>query len=180
MFNSIAHAATKNDPAEGLEALDDLIAIARRHPDQQGLIALAAEGAFAMVTGLGTRGHLDPAERSYRALTALSRLPEAGLPVRRRLAEAAFNLITDLCEADTLGEAQLIYDELTSLSVYEDDDPTIRLAQAKASANMALTWRQRGEHMAAAVAADDLKALLHAHPDDQELFEVAAFLDMAD
>ena len=75
--------------------------------------------------------------------------------------------------------AQMIYDELAALSVAYDDDPAIRLAQAKAATNLALTLRHAGQDTAAAIIAEDLKALLLGHPDDEDLFQVAAFLDAA-
>lgn len=61
-----------------------------------------------------------------------------------------------------------------------DDDPSICLAHAKASANLVLTHRDRGDHAAADLIADDLRGLVLAHPDDMDLMQVATFLDLAD
>ncbi|WPZ34401.1 hypothetical protein T8K17_24605 [Thalassobaculum sp. OXR-137] len=194
LFNRVAHAArraeTGSDPdprtgrrtpdGGGLPELAALIEVARRAPVDPDLVDLAAEGLFAFVTGLGTRGELALARRHYDDLSALSQLPEAGAPVRRRLADAAFNLITDLCEAGETGTATLLYGELSGLSVAHDDDPSICLAHAKASANLVLTHRDRGDHAAADLIADDLRGLVLAHPDDMDLMQVATFLDLAD
>lgn len=194
LFNRVAHAARRTeagpqggdtqgnvqDDVHGLTALAALIDVARRAPVDPDLVDLAAEGLFAFVTGLGTRGEVALARRHYDDLSALAQLPEAGPPVRRRLADAAFNLITDLCEIGETDLATLLYGDLSGLSVVHDDDPSICLAHAKASANLVLTHRDRGDHAAANIIAEDLRGLVLAHPEDMALMEVATFLDLAD
>ncbi|SDG47343.1 MULTISPECIES: hypothetical protein [Thalassobaculum] len=194
LFNRVAHAARRaetgtlsaatsaSQPAAvgGLTELAALIEVARRAPVDPDLVDLAAEGLFAFVTGLGTRGEVALARRHYDDLSSLAQLPEAGPPVRRRLADAAFNLITDLCESGETELATLLYGDLSGLSVVHDDDPSICLAHAKASANLVLTHRDRGDHAAANIIADDLRSLVFAHPENMELMEVATFLDLAD
>ena len=194
LFNRVAHAARWAEtgsgsgpasgdqpaPVGGLTELAALIEVARRAPVDPDLVDLAAEGLFAFVTGLGTRGEVALARRHYDDLSSLAQLPEAGPPVRRRLADAAFNLITDLCESGETELATLLYGDLSGLSVVHDDDPSICLAHAKASANLVLTHRDRGDHAAANIIADDLRGLVFAHPENMELMEVATFLDLAD
>ncbi|MDF1794443.1 MAG: hypothetical protein P1U88_21200 [Thalassobaculaceae bacterium] len=186
LFNRVAHAArrteleTRSLDVGGLTELAALIEVARRAPVDPELVDLAAEGIFAFVTGLGTRGEVALARRHYEDLSALAQLPEAGAMVRRRLADAAFNLITDLCEMEEPDLATVLYGDLSGLSVANDDDPSICLAHAKAAANLVLTHRDRGDHAAADVIADDLRSLVLAHPEDMELMEVATFLDLAD
>ena len=186
LFNRVAHAARRAEDGghtletQGLTELAALIDVARRAPVDPDLVDLAAEGLFAFVTGLGTRGEVALARRHYDDLSALAQLPEAGPPVRRRLADAAFNLITDLCEIGETDIATLLYGDLSGLSVVHDDDPSICLAHAKASANLVLTHRDRGDHAAANIIAEDLRGLVLAHPEDMDLMEVATFLELAD
>lgn len=186
LFNRVAHAARRTEVEErpldtsGLSELAALIEVARRAPVDPDLVDLAAEGIFAFVTGLGTRGEVALARRHYDDLAALAQLAEAGPLVQRRLADAAFNLITDLCELGEPEEANLLYGDLSGLSVAHDDDRSICLSHAKAAANLVLTHRDRGDHAAADVIADDLRGLILAHPEDMELMEVATFLDLAD
>lgn len=190
LFNRVAHAARRAETGEpsrglhgdihGLTELAALIDVARRAPVDPDLVDLAAEGLFAFITGLGTRGEVALARRHYDDLAALAQLPEAGAAVRRRLADAAFNLITDLCEIGETDLATLLYGDLSGLSVVHDEDASICLAHAKASANLVLTHRDRGDHAAANIIADDLRSLVLAHPEDMELMEVATFLDLAD
>ena len=186
LFNSVAHAARRAETGPrglailGLTELAALIEVARRAPVDPDLVDLAAEGLFAFVTGLGTRGEVALARRHYDDLAALAQLPEAGPPVQRRLADAAFNLITDLCESGETDLATLLYGELSGLSVTHGDDPSICLSHAKAAANLVLTQRDRADHAAADVIADDLRALVLANPEDMDLMQVATFLDLAD
>jgi len=186
LFNRVAHAARRTERgdqplvAAGLTELAALIEVARRAPVDPDLVDLAAEGIFAFVTGLGTRGEVALARRHYDDLSALAQLPEAREGVRRRLADAAFNLITDLCEIGEPDLATVLYGDLSGLSVAHDGDRSICLAHAKAAANLALTHRDRGDHAAADVIADDLRGLVLAHPEDMALMEVATFLDLAD
>lgn len=186
LFNRVAHAARRTEVEDqsldvtGLTELAALIEVARRSPVDPELVDLAAEGIFAFVTGLGTRGEVALARHHYDDLSALAQLQEAGAMVRRRLADAAFNLITDLCEMGDADDAMTLYGDLSGLSVAFDDDPSICLAHAKAAANLALTHRDRGDHAAADVISDDLRGLVLAHPEDMELMEVATFLDLAD
>lgn len=186
LFNRVAHAARRTESGDrtlditGLSELAALIDVARRQPVDPDLVELAAEGIFAFVTGLGTRGEVALARRHYGDLSTLAQLPEAGEKVQRRLADAAFNLITDLCEIGEPDLATVLYGDLSGLSVLYDDDRSICLAHAKAAANLALTHRDRGDHAAADVISDDLRSLILAHPEDMELMEVATFLDLAD
>lgn len=186
LFNRVAHAARRTEVEDrpldvtGLSELAALIEVARRLPVDPDLVDLAAEGIFAFVTGLGTRGEVALARRHYDDLAALAQLAEAGILVQRRLADAAFNLITDLCELGEPEEATLLYGDLSGLSVVHDDDRSICLSHAKAAANLVLTHRDRGDHTAADVIADDLRGLILAHPEDMDLMEVATFLDLAD
>jgi hypothetical protein len=184
LFNRVAHAAQHTEFADtgstspGLTDLAALIEVARRAPIDPELIDLAAEGLFAVVTGLGTRGELGRARRHYDDLTSLARLPEASDTVHRRVADAAFNLITDLCEADQVDVATLLYDDLSALSVARETDRSIRLAQAKAAANLVLTRWTRGDLDAAWVVLEDLRILTHAYPDDMEMMEILSYLDL--
>lgn len=186
LFNRVAHAARRTEREDialdvtGLSELADLIEVARRSPVDADLVELAAEGIFAFVTGLGTRGEIELARRHYEDLAALAQLPESSPGVRRRLADAAFNLITDLCEMNEPDVATVLYGDLSGLSVAHGDDRSICLAHAKAAANLALTHRDRGDHAAAEIICDDLRGIVLANPDDMELLEVATFLDLAD
>lgn len=186
LFNRVVDAARRTDrdnrscASTGLSELAALIEVARRAPIDPELVDLAAEGIFAIVTGLGTRGEMALARRHYDDLSALAQLPEASHGVSRRLGDAAFNLITDLCGIGEADLATLLYGDLSGLSVAHDGDRSICLAHAKAAANLSLTRRDRGDHAAADVIADDLRALVLAHPENMELIEVAAFLDLSD
>lgn len=179
-FNRLAWTARTESPDAAIAELETLFDTAIGSPTDEGLIDIASDAAFVLVTRLGTRQHHQNALKAFDLLSKLAVLPASGDPITGRLAEAAFNLITDLCQNNRRDEAQLIYDDLAGLSVAQDDNPKIRLAQAKGAANLAMTHEAVGDVVAAELLTADLKALVHAHPDDMAVFEIAAMVDCAD
>ncbi len=185
LFNRIADAVSRSDddPAlvsTGVATLAELVTVACQQPIDPDLVDLAAEGIFAVVTGLGNRGEIELALRHYEDLSAVARLAPGRPTGRRRLADAAFNLITDLCELGDAETATLLYGELSGLSVANDGDRSICLAHAKAAANLILTHRDRKDDTAAEIISEDLRALVVSHPRDMDLIEVASFLERSD
>ena len=176
-FNRLAWTARTGSPDAAIAELETLFESALRSPADVDMLDITSDAAFVLVTRLGTRQHHKAARKGFDVLSKLAALPAAGDPIMGRLAEAAFNLITDLCENDRRDEAQLIYDDLAGLWVAEDDNAKIRLAQAKGAANLAMTHEAVGDVVAAELLTADLRALVHAHPDDMAIFEIAALVD---
>jgi hypothetical protein len=160
-FNRLAWTARNGSPDAAIAELETLFESALRSPADVDMLDITSDAAFVLVTRLGTRQHHKAARKGFDVLSKL----------------AAFNLITDLCENDRRDEAQLIYDDLAGLSVAEDDNAKIRLAQAKGAANLAMTHEAVGDVVAAELLTADLRALVHAHPDDMAIFEIAALVD---